>query len=79
MIVELNEAKAWSSEVLEGSLEIKVLAGTIWLTQENDGEDRILGPSGSFVTDRAGRVAIQSLTRARVEVAAAHQLRAAAA
>lgn len=78
MIVELNEAKAWSSEVAQEGLEIKVLSGTIWLTQEGDGEDRILGPAAAFVTDRSGRVAIQSLTRARVEVAAAHRLHAAA-
>lgn len=72
MIVELTETKAWSSEVEPGGLEIRVLSGTVWLTQEGDGEDRILGPSSTFETERTGRVALQSLTPARLEVGPAH-------
>ena len=78
MIVELSEAKAWSSEVDPSGLEIRVLSGTVWLTQEGDGEDRVLGPEATFVAERGGRVAIQSLTRARVEIDAASRIAAAA-
>jgi len=69
MIVELNESKTWSAEATS-ALELRVLAGTVWVTQEADPEDHILGRDEVFVAHRHGRVAIQSLSPARVEVAA---------
>lgn len=71
MIVELNESKTWSAQVERAGMEVRVLAGTVWVTQEKDPEDHILQASGVFVTHQAGRVAIQSLTPARLEVAGA--------
>ena len=70
MIVELNEAKAWSAEATS-DLEIRVLSGTVWVTQEADPVDHILAGDEVFVARRHGRVAMQSLTPARVEVASA--------
>lgn len=70
MILELDEAKAWSTEVRRAGLEIRVLSGRAWVTQEGDGEDHVVEAPGAFVTDRAGRVGIQALTRARIAVEA---------
>jgi Protein of unknown function (DUF2917) len=69
MRVDLNESKTWSAKVHGTGLEIRVLAGTVWVTQESDREDHILGRGEVFVAHRHGRVAMQSLTPARVEVA----------
>jgi hypothetical protein len=74
MIVELNEAKAWSSEVTREGLEIRVLTGKVWITQEGDGEDHVVEALGRFVTDRTGRVGIQALTPAQVAVQAPHHV-----
>lgn len=70
MIVELNEAEAWSTEVEGAGLELRVMSGTAWVTQEGDGEDHVVRASGVFITDRGGRVAIQALTPVRVAVTA---------
>jgi hypothetical protein len=81
MIVELNETGTWSADVANAGMEIRVLDGSIWVTQEADPEDHIVGAAGRFVTSHRGRVAIQSLTPARLEVAGArhaHGPRAAA-
>jgi hypothetical protein len=69
MTVELSESRTWSAEVEPNGLELRVLGGTVWVTQEADPEDHVLGATGRFVTYRAGRVAIQALTPASVEVA----------
>jgi Protein of unknown function (DUF2917) len=74
MIFELNEARTWSAQVAGAGMEVRVLAGTVWVTQEKDPEDHIVQASGVFVTDRPGRVAIQSLTPARLEVAEARHV-----
>lgn len=76
MIVELSESRAWSTEVAGAGVELRVLAGTVWVTQEKDPEDHVLEASGVFVTDRAGRLAIQSLTASRIEVEPRHRAQA---
>ena len=68
MIIEFDEAGTWSGEVAGSGLELRVLAGTVWVTQEADPEDHVLEVSGAFSTTHAGRVAIQSLTPALVQV-----------
>lgn len=74
MIVELEQARAWSAEVRQAGAELRVLSGRVWVTQEGDGEDHVLEAGSTFLTDRAGRVAVQSLTRARVQVELPHRL-----
>jgi len=76
MILELNEAMAWSTEAKRAGLEIRVLSGRAWVTQEGDGQDHVVEASGAFVTDRTGRVGIQALTRVRVAVEAPHHAHA---
>lgn len=71
MILELSESEAWSTEVEGAGLELRVLSGTAWVTQEGDGDDHVVRAPGVFVTDRGGRVAIQALSPVRVAVTAA--------
>lgn len=35
-------------------LEVKCLRGVLWITQEGDREDRVIGSGESFVLDRPG-------------------------
>ena len=79
MTKHLAVAEAWSTELNHHHhVEIHVLAGTIWVTQESDPVDHVLEAPAVFTTDHAGRVAMQALTAADVAVEPAHRLSAAA-
>lgn len=71
IVVELNEAEAWSTQIETAGVELRVLSGTAWVTQQGDGDDHVVVAPGAFVTDRGGRVAIQALTPVRVAFRAA--------
>jgi len=68
MTKHLAVAEAWSTELNHHQVEIHVLAGTIWVTQESDPVDHVLEAPAVFITDHAGRVAMQALTAADVAV-----------
>jgi hypothetical protein len=75
----LAAAEAWSTELHHHhAVEIRVLAGTIWVTQESDPVDHVLEAPAVFTTDHAGRVAMQALTAAEVAVEPQQRLSAAA-
>ena len=48
---------------------VECLQGWIWVTQENDARDIVLGPGQTFRFDRPGKAIVQGLQRARVIVA----------
>ena len=64
----LATAEAWSAEVHGSGLEIHVLAGTVWVTQESDPEDHVLQAPATFVTHQHGRVAMQAFADADLQV-----------
>jgi hypothetical protein len=64
----LNPTEAWSTEVTRTGVEVRVLAGTVWVTRESDFEDHVLVAPAVFTTDRRGRLATVALTPAVVEV-----------
>ena len=43
--------------------------GRVWVTQENDARDIVLGPGQQFQLDRSGKAVVQSLERSCVAVA----------
>ena len=55
-------------------LRLKVAAGTVWLTQQDDRRDVVLRAGECFVIDRPGRTVVQALDPAalRLDAAAAH-------
>ena len=42
------------------------LSGMVWVTQEGDSRDHLLGPGGTFRVKGRGRVVVQGLKRSRV-------------
>jgi hypothetical protein len=64
----LATSEAWSATVHGAGLEIHVLAGTVWVTQESDPEDHVLQAPATFVTHQHGRVAMQAFADAEVRV-----------
>ena len=47
------------------------LSGMVWVTQEEDPRDHLLGPGGAFKSQGSGRVVVQALKPSRVLVLAA--------
>jgi Protein of unknown function (DUF2917) len=64
----LTRSEAWSTAVHGAGMEIRVLAGSVWLTQEADPEDHVLVAPAVFTTRHRGRVAMEALTPADVAV-----------
>jgi hypothetical protein len=51
------------------------LAGMVWVTQEGDSRDHMLGPGGSFQVRTQGRVVVQALKPSRLIVTTVPRLR----
>ncbi len=66
----LATSEAMSAEVHGTGLEIHVLTGTVWVTQESDPEDHVLQAPATFVTHQHGRVALQAFADAEVQLEA---------
>jgi len=68
MVIDLDAAEAWSTVVGAEGLLVRVAAGEVWLTREGDTEDHVLGAPFAFRSERRGRLAVQALGPARLEV-----------
>ncbi len=68
MIITLSEAEAWSTVVGAEGIRVRVAAGEVWLTREGDVEDHVLAAPQTFRSERRGRLAVQALGPARLEV-----------
>jgi hypothetical protein len=68
MQVDLNQAKTWSGGAGREGIQVRVNAGTVWVTQEADPEDHVLAAPCVFDSRPGGRVVVYALTPARVEV-----------
>ena len=63
--VTLQAGEVLSLDDAEG-LQIQGRAGTVWITEEDDLEDHILGPGEVLMIDRPGRTVVQALAPARI-------------
>jgi hypothetical protein len=54
-------------EAARGAL-VRCLDGLVWITQDGDRADHILGAGGSFRVDRDGAVVVQATRAARVAI-----------
>ena len=51
-------------------IRIRSEAGTVWVTEEADPKDHIVGPGDTRVVERSGRTIIQALQAAWIALAA---------
>lgn len=56
-------------------LHLKVAAGAVWLTQQDDRRDVVLREGESFVIDRPGRTPVQALDSSELRLDAANDTR----
>ncbi len=68
MIVQLAESQTWSAVVGGEGIEVRVAAGEVWLTRERDAEDHVLAAPAVFRSAWSGRLAVQALAPARLEI-----------
>ncbi|MGH7214489.1 MAG: DUF2917 domain-containing protein [Tepidisphaeraceae bacterium] len=47
---------------------VRVIAGEVWVTQENDDRDYVLSAGREFVPGRKGKVVVQALTHSTVMI-----------
>ena len=66
--INLTESAVWSTEINHGGVEIHVLAGTAWVTQEADPEDHVLVAPAVFTAQRRGRLVMAALAPTIVQV-----------
>ena len=57
----LRSGVAWSVRDRRAGTVIRILDGTLWITEEGDPEDYLLSPGETFVSTRGGRVVVESL------------------
>jgi hypothetical protein len=69
MRLDMHEAQTWSVVVGHGGVEVRVLAGSVWMTREGDPEDHVLDAPDAFASTRPGRLVVFALGPARVDVA----------
>ena len=48
---------------------IQLRSGTLWVTEEANPEDRVIGPGETLIVSRDGRTVIQALQQAWVAIA----------
>jgi len=63
--VSLAAGEVLSLDDAEGIL-IHARIGTVWVTEEDDVEDHIVGPGDALVIDKPGRTVVQALAPARL-------------
>jgi len=49
-------------------MEIRVREGSLWLTQERDAQDYVIGTGGSFRIDRQGAVVLTACQGVRLDL-----------
>jgi hypothetical protein len=70
MKLDISEGRTWAVEVGHEGIDIRVLAGMVWVTFEGDPDDHVLEAPARFASARRGKVVLYALSPVRVEVAA---------
>lgn len=75
--IEMMETKIPQGRTLRiqdcRSFELKVVAGCLWVTQEHDREDKVLGAGETFRVTRNGLILAHAFEDVRLEIAASAQ------
>ena len=68
----LGETQIWTHDAAACGLFVACLEGSVWLT-DGEGADRVLDAGDRWGTTRSGRIVVEALARARLEVEVALQ------
>jgi hypothetical protein len=68
MKIDLLPSQTWSHEVGHGGVEVRIVAGEVWLTRERDPEDHVLAAPAVLESGMQGRLVVLALTAAQLEV-----------
>ncbi len=68
MRIDLTPSQTWSQEVGHGGVEVRIVAGEVWLTRERDPEDHVLLAPAVFESGMHGRMVVLALTVAQLDV-----------
>jgi hypothetical protein len=66
-VLDLDEGEVVTLIDAEGA-RIASRRGRVWVTEEGDRRDHIVGEGQAFVVDRPGRTVVQALEAARVAI-----------
>jgi hypothetical protein len=66
-VLDLTEGEVLTLIDAEGT-RIAARGGRVWVTEEGDRRDHIVGEGQDFVVDRPGRTVVQALEAARVAI-----------
>ncbi|HYD42178.1 MAG TPA: DUF2917 domain-containing protein [Anaeromyxobacter sp.] len=69
MRIDLTPSQTWSHEVGHGGVEVRIVAGEVWLTRERDPDDHVLAAPAVLESGMQGRMVVLALTAAQLEVA----------
>src|ERR1043166_1282814 len=62
--IRLQKGMLWKAANFARALGVRCHDGLVWVTEENDSRDVVLGPKEEFVAESAGLVVVQALTDA---------------
>jgi hypothetical protein len=66
-LLDLGEGDVLTLVDAQG-VRIATRCGTVWVTQEGDRNDHIVGPGETLVVARDGRTVVQALQASRVDI-----------
>lgn len=58
-LIDLNDREAISLDDVRGAT-LRLLRGTLWVTQEHDPDDVVLRPGDNWVVERDGRTVVEA-------------------
>jgi hypothetical protein len=71
---ELAEDEVLSIRDIQAGRVVYCLSGMLWLTQDGDSRDHVLGPGGMFRFERPGRVVVAALKRSHMVVTSREEI-----
>lgn len=64
-VLALEAGQLFTADDARG-LSIRAHEGTVWITEEGEPRDFVIGPGEAFVVTRPGRTLVQAMVAARV-------------
>ena len=66
-VIALKPGQVMTLDDAQGT-RITTRLGTVWVTQEGDGRDEVVGPGDALVVHRPGRTVVQALKQSWISI-----------